>query len=81
MGNFIIHASTLSPGRIVVNIETSHELDADDLRSKLRRIGGIRITNVMRDGVQWTVTIAHQETNPHPINVRIWNLLEAAYER
>lgn len=78
---FTIHASELTPGHIMVNIETSLTLDADDLRSKLRRIGGIRIVNVTRDGKQWTVTIAHREINPHPLNVRIWNLLESAYAR
>lgn len=81
MGNFVIHASEFSPNRITVNIETALELDADDLRAKLRRCGGIRITNVTRDGSQWRVAIAHQEMNPHPLNVRIWNLLEAAYAR
>jgi hypothetical protein len=78
---FTIHASELSPGHITVNIETSLTLDANELRSALRRIGGIRIVSVLRDGNQWTVKIAHQEINPHPLNVRIWNLLEQAYAR
>ena len=80
VGQFTIHASDFSSNRITVNIETTLELDAGDVRSKLRRIGGIRITDVKRCGTQWTVTIAHQETNPHPLNVRLWNLLESAYD-
>lgn len=78
---FIQHASEFTPGHITVNIETTLPLDADNLRANLRRVGGIRVTDVRRDGVQWIVTIAHNETNPHPLNARIWNVLEAAYDR
>lgn len=82
MGHFTIHASEFSPNRIIICIETTLELDADDLRSKLRRIGSaIRIINVTRNKDQWSVTIAHSEVNPHPLNARIWNLLEQAYAR
>lgn len=81
MGHFTIHASTFSPGRITVNIETTLTLDANELRSALRRIGGIRIVSVLRDGDQWMVSIAHQEVNPHPLNAQIWNILEQAYAR
>lgn len=76
---FTLHASEFTPGHITVNIETPLTLDANELKSVLRRIGGIRIVSVLRDGDQWTVRIAHGEANPHPLNARIWKLLEQAY--
>lgn len=80
MGDIIIHASEFAPSRITINIETSQPLDADELRATLRLIGGIRVTDVRQENGQCVVAIAHSEANPHPLNARIWNVLEMAYE-
>lgn len=79
MGRFTVHAFTFSPGGLVANIETSMALDANELRAKLRQISGIRIVNVQHSDTQWMITIAHQEVNPHPLAIRICNILENAY--